>query len=65
MHTVRVTDRVRGRFSPSGALSRTRIIAEAMRVVQRDGVEVLTMRRLADELGTAPMSLYRHVADKR
>jgi AcrR family transcriptional regulator len=36
-----------------------------MRVVQRDGVEVLTMRRLADELGTAPMSLYRHVADKR
>ncbi len=58
-------DRVRGRFSPAGSLNRARIITAAMRVVQRDGVEVLTMRRLADELGTAPMSLYRHVADKR
>jgi AcrR family transcriptional regulator len=62
---VFVADRVRGRFSQAGSLSRTRIISAAMEVVQRDGVEVLTMRRLADELGTAPMSLYRHVADKR
>jgi AcrR family transcriptional regulator len=56
---------MRGRFSATGSLNRTRIISAAMRVVERDGVEVLTMRRLADELGTAPMSLYRHVADKR
>ncbi|HUQ55221.1 MAG TPA: TetR/AcrR family transcriptional regulator [Lentzea sp.] len=49
----------------AGPLSRARIISAAMRVVERDGVEVLTMRRLADEIGTAPMSLYRHVADKR
>jgi AcrR family transcriptional regulator len=46
-------------------LSRARIIRAARRIAERDGVEVLTMRRLADEIGTAPMSLYRHVADKR
>lgn len=65
MHTVSVNDRVRGRVGQAGPLSRARIIGAAMRVVERDGVEVLTMRRLADEIGTAPMSLYRHVADKR
>lgn len=46
-------------------MSRARIIRAARRIAERDGVEVLTMRRLADEIGTAPMSLYRHVADKR
>jgi AcrR family transcriptional regulator len=46
-------------------LSRERILEAALRLVEREGVEVLTMRRLADETGTAPMSLYRHVADKR
>jgi AcrR family transcriptional regulator len=28
------------------------------------GIEALTMRRLAQELGVAPMALYRHVANK-
>ena len=65
MHTVFVKDGVRGRVGRAGPLNRARIIRAAMRVVERDGVEVLTMRRLADEIGTAPMSLYRHVADKR
>lgn len=65
MHTVFVKDGVRGRVGRAGPLSRARIISAALRVVERDGVEVLTMRRLADEIGTAPMSLYRHVADKR
>ncbi|MCP2248089.1 transcriptional regulator, TetR family [Lentzea aerocolonigenes] len=65
MHTVFVKDGVRGRVGQAGPLNRARIVRAAMRVVERDGVEVLTMRRLADEIGTAPMSLYRHVADKR
>lgn len=34
-------------------------------MVEKDGVDALTMRRLADEIGTKPMSLYRHVPDKR
>jgi AcrR family transcriptional regulator len=32
--------------------------------VQRDGREALTMRAVADELGTGPMSLYTHLRGK-
>jgi AcrR family transcriptional regulator len=35
-----------------------------LHLVQRDGREALTMRAVADELGTGPMSLYTHVRDK-
>lgn len=40
------------------------IVATALRVVRAEGLPAVTMRRIADELGTAPMSLYRHVADR-
>jgi AcrR family transcriptional regulator len=40
------------------------VVAAARAVVDRDGIEGLTMRRVAEELGGAPMSLYRHVRDK-
>lgn len=53
-----------GRPGQAGPLSRMRIIGAARALVEREGVGVLTMRRLAEEVGTAPMSLYRHVADK-
>jgi AcrR family transcriptional regulator len=47
-------------------LDRDTIIAEAIRLARSAaGVETVTMRRLADELGTAAMSLYRHVADRQ
>ncbi|ADD45956.1 TetR/AcrR family transcriptional regulator [Stackebrandtia nassauensis] len=46
-------------------LSRAEIIAAAKRIVERDGVEKLTMRLLAREVGSAPMALYHHVRDKR
>jgi AcrR family transcriptional regulator len=45
-------------------LSRDRILDRALRIVDADGVEALTMRRLADELGFEAMSLYRHVKNK-
>jgi len=45
-------------------LSRAAIVAAARRLVERDGVEALTMRRVADELGASPMALYRHVRGK-
>jgi AcrR family transcriptional regulator len=35
-----------------------------MTIVDRDGLERLSMRRLAAELGMSPMSLYYHVPDK-
>ncbi len=40
------------------------IVDAARRIVERDGPEALTMRRVGDELGSSPMSLYRHVRDK-
>jgi AcrR family transcriptional regulator len=45
-------------------LSRTAIVAAAQHVVERDGVEALTMRRVAEDLGASPMALYRHVRNK-
>jgi AcrR family transcriptional regulator len=35
-----------------------------MRVVDREGAAALSMRRVAEELGTGPASLYWHVANK-
>jgi TetR/AcrR family transcriptional regulator, tetracycline repressor protein len=45
-------------------LSRSRIVAAAVRILDRHGVEGLSMRTLAEELHTAATSLYRHVHDK-
>ena len=48
----------------SNSLSRDRIVAAAVALADSGGFESLSMRALADELNTAPMSLYRHVANK-
>ncbi|WP_067472626.1 TetR/AcrR family transcriptional regulator [Actinomadura hibisca] len=48
----------------STRLTRERIVATALRIVTREGSGALSMRRVADALGSAPMSLYRHVRDK-
>ncbi|MGA8115239.1 MAG: TetR/AcrR family transcriptional regulator [Actinocatenispora sp.] len=40
------------------------IVATALRVLDKDGLEAVTMRRVAQELGTGPASLYAHVANK-
>jgi AcrR family transcriptional regulator len=45
-------------------LSRGRIVAATVRVLDRDGADGLSMRTLAQELGTAATSLYRHVHNK-
>jgi AcrR family transcriptional regulator len=45
-------------------LSRGRIVAAAVKILDRHGVEGLSMRTLADELHTAATSLYRHVHNK-
>ncbi|GIE96839.1 TetR/AcrR family transcriptional regulator [Paractinoplanes rishiriensis] len=45
-------------------LSLDRIVAAAIAIADRDGLAALSMARLAQELGSAPMSLYRHVANK-
>lgn len=51
---------------PSGepSLSRERIVAAAIDLLDTQGVDGLTMRRLADRLGSGVMSLYWHVDSK-
>ena len=46
------------------ALSRARVCAEALALVDEEGLEALTMRRLGARLDCEAMSLYRHVKDK-
>jgi TetR/AcrR family transcriptional regulator, tetracycline repressor protein len=45
-------------------LSRERVLRAALVLVDRDGVEALTMRRLGRELGVEAMSLYSYVDSK-
>lgn len=45
-------------------LSRERILEAALRLVDKEGMEALSMRRLGAELGVDPMSIYRHMPDK-
>lgn len=46
------------------ALNSERIFKAAIRVADRGGVEAITMRRVAQELGVEAMSLYHHVPNK-
>lgn len=45
-------------------LTAVRIRRTAVAIADREGLESVTMRRLAAELSVGPMSLYRHVATK-
>lgn len=52
------------RAKPRVPLSRERMLRAAIVLADTGGIESLSMRRLADELGVKAMSLYNHVADK-
>lgn len=63
----------RGKRQPRGeqqqaggeaALSRERIVATAVALLDAEGLGGLTMRGLADDLGSGVMSLYWHVSSK-
>lgn len=51
-------------IKPKESLTKERIVTTAMEIVDRDGLDALTMRGLAAEMNTAPMSLYNHVPNK-
>jgi TetR/AcrR family transcriptional regulator, tetracycline repressor protein len=58
-------------FNPPGgaenrrrALTRERLVAEALTVIGTDGAGALSMRALAARLGVVPGALYRHVRSK-
>jgi AcrR family transcriptional regulator len=46
-------------------LSRERVLGEALGILDREGVEAITMRRLAEKLGVSAMAIYNHVSSKR
>ncbi|RZS44434.1 TetR family transcriptional regulator [Herbihabitans rhizosphaerae] len=46
------------------AYSRDQIAAAAVRIADADGLEAVTMRRVAAEIGAGAMSLYRYVRNK-
>lgn len=52
------------RTQPRTPLTRDRVLAAAVGVADSGGLESLTMRRLAQELGVEAMSLYYHVVNK-
>ena len=45
-------------------MTRDLVLAAALEIIDRDGVEGLSMRRLGHALGRDPMSLYRYAANK-
>jgi AcrR family transcriptional regulator len=55
------TRRTRG---PRQALSLERIVEAGIAIADADGIAALSMARLAERLGSATMSLYRHVSTK-
>ncbi|RNL85026.1 TetR/AcrR family transcriptional regulator [Halostreptopolyspora alba] len=52
------------RRGPRQGLSIDAIVSAGIRLADTDGLDSLTMRRVARELGVAPMTLYTYVPDK-
>jgi AcrR family transcriptional regulator len=51
-------------LEPKTKLSRDLILQTAAKIADRDGIQALTMRKLAQELSVEAMSIYHHVAHK-
>ncbi|MGW1346439.1 TetR/AcrR family transcriptional regulator C-terminal domain-containing protein [Kribbella sp. NPDC002412] len=54
----------RGRRRENPALSQEQIVAEAIKLLDKDGLEALTMRKLGAALGAVATAVYWHVANK-
>ncbi|WP_020018119.1 TetR/AcrR family transcriptional regulator C-terminal domain-containing protein [Promicromonospora sukumoe] len=59
-----VTEPGRPDAERTAALSRDHLLRAAIEIADAEGLEAVSMRRLAAHLGVGPMSLYRHVANK-
>jgi AcrR family transcriptional regulator len=54
----------RRRPGPAPTTSREQILTAALRIVDEQGLERLTMRRLGADLGVDPMTVYHYLPDK-
>jgi len=61
---MRMARRVEAIAEQRVPLSKERVLRTAVRLADQGGIESLTMRRLAQELGVEAMSLYYYVANK-
>jgi len=46
-------------------LTRAAIVMRAVKIGETEGLDAVSLRRLASEFGVTPMALYRHVRDKQ
>jgi TetR/AcrR family tetracycline transcriptional repressor len=63
MEPTNVPGKVQGRTR--AGLTREAVVARALEVGTAEGLEAVSLRRLAQDLGVTPMALYRHVRDKQ
>ncbi|MBT2677183.1 TetR/AcrR family transcriptional regulator [Streptomyces sp. ISL-14] len=70
MENARVTDKGQAGSGQKRTVGRPRrieaqqIVDVARRIIREEGVEAVSMRRVAKEVGATPMALYHHVRDK-
>ena len=53
-----------GNGNGNGKITREAVLAAALEIIDRDGADALSMRRLARALGRDPMIIYRHAPGK-
>ena len=46
-------------------LTRAAIVGRALKIGETEGLDAVSLRRLASEFRVTPMALYRHVRDKQ
>jgi TetR/AcrR family tetracycline transcriptional repressor len=63
MNEMDATEQLPARGRPG--LTREAVVARALEIGTAEGLEAVSLRRLAQELGVTPMALYRHVRDKQ
>jgi AcrR family transcriptional regulator len=63
MNPVNATQHMPGRGRPG--LTRQAVVERALEIGTAEGLEAVSLRRLAQDLGVTPMALYRHVRDKQ
>jgi AcrR family transcriptional regulator len=59
-----MTGATAGQTRESVGMSRELVLSTALEIIDRDGVEALSMRRLGHALGRDPMTLYRYASNK-
>ena len=64
MEPVSATQKVQQARERPG-LTREAVVARALEIGNAEGLDAVSLRRLAQELGVTPMALYRHVRDKQ